>query len=199
MSKYSSGDFITAFNTDKMNVGAIIESLDLIIVRIVNSLYNKYKKKIRDASIGVEDVMQDVRIYLVEKIPDLMERTVLSGEEVYRYITTLIKRETFRILIEIVYTNPRVKERRKLKPVNVSLSRINLEFFEYTASYPIENLVNLYRERCQRIPNAVTILDFITSDKDSTDFAGLDPDIYAFTVKKMRQLAADMNDEVSYE
>ncbi len=197
MGSFNSNSFEEAFR-EGANAETLLKILDSVVVKIVNSVF--IRAKIKDAAVSKEDAVQEVKLYLWEKLPRLMEMRNVSSREVFKYITTLVKRKAYRYVEEIKYVNPRLKKKRKTKFGTISLSRIDLEFFDYKASYPIDGLIPIFMERCKKIRHAERIFEFLTSDNnDEKEYAGLSFNLYFLATKKMKQLAKEIAEEVPYE
>lgn len=197
MGSFKSNSFEEAFR-EGANAETLLKILDSIVVKIVNSVF--IKAKIKDAAVSKEDAVQEVRLYLWEKLPRLMEMQNVSSREVFKYTTTLVKRKAYRYVEEIKYVNPRLKKKRKAKFNAMSLSRIDLEFFDYKASYPIEGLLSIFVERCKKIRHAERVFEFLTSDNnDEKECAGLSPNLYFLATKEMKKLAKEIAEEVPHD
>jgi hypothetical protein len=182
---------------NKAEVEKLLETIDPVVVRIVGSIFRR--SRLQDASVGKEDVMQEVRLSLWKKLPKIANMNI-TPKNIFKYTTTLIKGEAFRIILEMKYTNPRLKDKRKIKDNGVSLSMIDLEFFSYKTAYPVESLLTTFEERCYNIPYAAKIFEFLTSEEEpEEDYAGLGPNIYFSVMKKMKQLAKEISEEIPYE
>jgi hypothetical protein len=175
----------------------LLKTIDPVVIRIVSSIFRR--SRLQDASVSKEDVMQEVRLSLWKKLLRIANMNI-TPKNIFKYTTTLIKREALRIILEIKYINPRLKDKRKIKDNGVSLSMIDLEFFSYKTAYPVESLLTTFEEKCYNIPYAVKILEFLTSEEThEEDYAGLGPNIYFSVMKKMKQLAKEISEEVPYE
>lgn len=196
MDNYHGNGFEKAFR-EGASAETLLKILDFIIVKIVSSVF--IRAKIKDAAVSKEDAVQEVRLYLWEKLPRLMEMQNVSSREVFKYTTTLIKRKAYRYVEEIKYVNPRLKKKRKAKFSAISLSRIDLEFFDYKASYSVEGLISIFVERCKKIRHAERVFEFLTSDNNDEEYAGLSSNLYFLATKEMKQLAKDIAEEIPYE
>lgn len=193
---YTSNKFEEAFR-DGEKVEVLLETLDRTIVKIGTAVYRRFRP--HDASVSKEDIFQEVRMYLWKKLPKLIKKEHLSSRELFKYCTTLIKGETIRAISEVKYVNPRLRCKRKAKESFTSLSRIDLEFFDYKAGYPIENLVATFKERCKDIPGASILFEFLTSNTIEEEYAGIGPNTYFVVLSEMKQLAKTIAEEIPYD
>ena len=193
----SSKPFIQAMQSGA-DINALLTSLKSTISKIVHTAFTRFNNM--DNALSEEDITQEVTLGLWKKLVMLIKQDELSEEEKYKYCTTIIKQCTNRAITDANYVNPRVKGRKRLKEREISLSMIDLEFYDLRDSYPINNLVEQLKERCKDVKHADEVLEFLTSTSPSKkSFAGLNLNTYYRVLNKMKDIAREVVRGMPYE
>lgn len=179
------------------DINDLLVSLTSIIESVSCSAFKR--AQIQDNSIDGDDISQQVRIFLWKKLPVVLEKMEgMHYENIFKYVTTMIKNEAIRVVMGIKCTNPRLKKKRRVRDLGVELATINLEFFDYRAEYPIACLLDTLKERVCSIQHGSKVLKFLITTGAKEDFAGLPINKYFDTTKKIAELAKEIGEEVGY-